>query len=61
MTDQDSVSEAGKADRPGGLVPKEFCGKLSGLYGREVEEDVEAAVPQDKRAALSLLARRLIQ
>jgi hypothetical protein len=42
-------------------MPAEFRGKLEGLYGWGADEQVYAALPRDKRAALLLLATRLIQ
>ncbi len=42
-------------------MPAEFRGKLEGLYGWGDDEQVYAALPLDKRAALLLIATRLIQ
>lgn len=42
-------------------MPAEFRGKLEGLYGWGGDEQVYAALPLDKRAALLLIATRLIQ
>jgi hypothetical protein len=42
-------------------MPPEFSGKLEGLYGWGSDEEVYATLPTDKRAALSLISRRLIQ
>ena len=42
-------------------VPAEFRGKLEGMYGWGTDEQVYAALPVDKRAALLLIASRLIQ
>lgn len=40
-------------------LPAEFRGKLEGMYGWGTDQQVYAALPQDKRAALLLIARRL--
>ena len=37
-------------------MPAEFRGKLEGLYGWGADEEVYAALPRDKRAALLLMA-----
>jgi hypothetical protein len=42
-------------------MPEQFRGKLTGLYGVDGDENVYRALPRDKREALSLLARRLIE
>ena len=42
-------------------MPMQFQGKLGGLYSVEGDEDAYAALALDKREALSLLARRLIE
>ena len=42
-------------------MPSEFCGKLAGMYGWGSDREVYAALPEDKRAALLLIARRLSQ
>ena len=42
-------------------MPPQFHGKLEGLYGWGTDEEVYAALPVDKRAALLLLAKRLTQ
>jgi hypothetical protein len=36
-------------------------GKLAGLYGFEEDETAFAAIPQDKREALALIMRRLVE
>ena len=43
------------------VMPSEFSGKLAGLYGWGADEEVYATLPTDKRAALLLVSRRLIQ
>jgi hypothetical protein len=50
----------GSADSAGPM-PEEFRGRLQGLYGCEHDEDAYAALALDKREALSLLARRLME
>jgi hypothetical protein len=42
-------------------MPERFRGKLAGLYSVEGDEDAFAALAMDKREALLLLARRLIE
>jgi hypothetical protein len=42
-------------------MPEEFRGRLQGLYGCEGYEEAYAALALDKREALFLLARRLIE
>ena len=42
-------------------MPAEFRGKLAGMYGWGTDQEVYAALPEDKRAALLLIARRLAQ
>jgi len=42
-------------------LPEEFRGKLEGLYGWGSDEDVFATLDEDKREALLLLSRRLIE
>jgi len=42
-------------------MPAEFRGKLAGMYGWGNDQEVYAALPEDKRAALLLIARRLGQ
>lgn len=42
-------------------MPAEFRGKLEGMYGWGSDEQVYATLPLDKRAALLLIANRLIQ
>ena len=42
-------------------MPDEFRGKLEGLYGWGTDQQVYAALPRDKRAALLLVARRLLE
>ena len=42
-------------------VPERFRGKLAGMYGWGSDEDVYAKLPDDKREALALLAKRLIE
>ena len=42
-------------------MPAEFRGKLAGMYGWGTDAQVYAALPEDKRAALLLIARRLGQ
>ena len=42
-------------------LPAEFRGRLEGLYGWGDDEHVYRTLPLDKRAALLLIARRLIQ
>lgn len=42
-------------------MPEEFRGKLNGMYGWGSDEHVFATLDEDKREALLLLARRLIE
>ena len=42
-------------------MPPEFRGKLEGLYGWGADEEVYATLSLDKRAALGLLAQRLLE
>ena len=42
-------------------MPSQFRGKLAGMYGWGGDQQVYAELPQDKRAALLLIATRLIQ
>ncbi len=42
-------------------MPAEFRGRLEGMYGWGSDQEVYAALPQDKRAALLLIAIRLWQ
>ena len=42
-------------------MPAEFRGRLEGMYGWGSDEQVYAALPLDKRAALLLIASRLMQ
>lgn len=42
-------------------MPDEFHGKLEGLYGWGTDQQVYAALPRDKRAALLLIASRLLE
>lgn len=42
-------------------MPSQFRGKLAGMYGWGSDDQVYAMLPQDKRAALLLVATRLIQ
>ena len=44
-----------------GSMPERFRGHLEGLYGWGNDEEVYATLPEDKRAALLLIARRLAQ
>ena|SRR5438046_7815729 len=46
---------------PEAVMPPEFAGRLEGLYGWGEDQDVYARLPVDKRAALLLVARRLMQ
>lgn len=59
MTGQ-SFSLEEKVD-PSSSMPQDFRGKLAGLYGWGEDEEVYATLPIDKRAALLLISRRLIQ
>lgn len=45
----------------GSDMPAEFSGRLEGLYGWGDDEDAYARLPVDKRAALWLVSRRLIE
>lgn len=47
-------------DDPSSL-PAEFRGKLEGMYGWGTDQQVYAALPVDKRAALLLITRRLLE
>jgi hypothetical protein len=42
-------------------MPAEFRGKLEGMYGWGTDQQVYEALPRDKRAALLLIASRLLQ
>ena len=42
---------AAKLEDPSSM-PAEFCGKLAGMYGWGSDQEVYAALPEDKRAAL---------
>jgi hypothetical protein len=46
---------------PDAAMPPEFVGRLEGLYGWGKDEDVYTRLPVDKRAALLLISRRLMQ
>jgi hypothetical protein len=46
---------------PEACMPPEFAGRLEGLYGWGTDTEVYGALPLDKRAALLLIARRLMQ
>lgn len=42
-------------------MPEEFRGRLEGMYGWGTDQQVYAALAQDKRAALLLVASRLLE
>lgn len=45
----------------GASMPEDFRGKLEGMYGWGSDEEVFATLGEDKREALLLLARRLLE
>jgi len=51
---------ADKVENPAAM-PSEFRDRLEGLYGWGSDQEVYAALPVDKRAALLLVTRRLMQ